>query len=50
MDGTCSGSTDRQGKMKFIKAEHGPALATMRAISRPWILYILNPGKILPAT
>lgn len=38
------------GKQKFMQAEHGPALAYMRAIKTAFDPNnILNPGKILPA-
>ncbi|GGE58228.1 FAD-binding oxidoreductase [Actibacterium pelagium] len=37
------------GKQKFMKAEHGPALAYMRAIKESFDPNnILNPGKMLP--
>jgi D-lactate dehydrogenase (cytochrome) len=50
MDGTCTGEHGvGQGKMKYLKAEHGEAaLAAMRAIKRAFDpLDILNPGKIV---
>ncbi len=51
MEGTCTGEHGvGQGKVKYMKAEHGPALATMRAIKQALDPEnILNPGKILPA-
>ena len=51
MEGTCTGEHGvGQGKVKYMKAEHGPALATMRAIKLALDPEnILNPGKIIPA-
>ncbi len=51
MAGTCTGEHGvGQGKMKYLKAEHGSALAAMRAIKQALDPEnILNPGKILPA-
>jgi len=50
MDGTCTGEHGvGQGKMKYLKAEHGDAaLDVMRALKRTFDpLDILNPGKII---
>jgi D-lactate dehydrogenase (cytochrome) len=49
MDGTCTGEHGvGQGKIKYLKAEHGEAaLNAMRAIKRALDpLDIMNPGKI----
>ena len=51
LDGTCTGEHGiGMGKIGYMEAEHGPALAVMRSIKRALDpLGILNPGKILPA-
>ena len=48
MGGTCTGEHGvGTGKMRAVEAEHGPAIALMRAIKRALDpLNILNPGKI----
>lgn len=50
MGGTSTGEHGvGQGKRKYMEAEHGPALALMRAVKRALDpADILNPGKILP--
>jgi D-lactate dehydrogenase (cytochrome) len=49
MDGTCTGEHGvGQGKMKYLKAEHGEALAVMRSIKHALDPQdLMNPGKIV---
>ncbi len=51
MDGTCTGEHGvGLGKIKYLAAEHGPALDVMRQIKAALDPdNILNPGKILPS-
>jgi D-lactate dehydrogenase (cytochrome) len=50
MDGTCTGEHGvGQGKINYLEAEHGAALAAMRAIKQAIDPDdIMNPGKIFP--
>jgi len=49
MEGTCTGEHGvGQGKMKYLKAEHGEALAVMRSIKHALDPQdLMNPGKIV---
>jgi D-lactate dehydrogenase (cytochrome) len=51
MDGTCSGEHGvGSGKIKYLEAEHGPALDVMRAIKRTLDPENrMNPGKMVTA-
>ena len=48
MDGTCSGEHGiGQGKIAFVREEHGHGADIMRTIKQAWDpAGILNPGKI----
>jgi D-lactate dehydrogenase (cytochrome) len=49
MEGTCTGEHGvGQGKMKYLKAEHGEALGVMRSIKHALDPHdLMNPGKIV---
>ena len=51
MDGTCTGEHGvGRGKVHFMEAEHGEAVAVMRSIKQALDPFgILNPGKVLPS-
>jgi D-lactate dehydrogenase (cytochrome) len=48
--GTCSGEHGVGfGKLKYLEAEHGPALAVMRSIKQAIDPNnLMNPGKLIP--
>jgi D-lactate dehydrogenase (cytochrome) len=50
LGGTCSGEHGvGLGKMKYLEAEHGEALAVMRALKQALDPHdLMNPGKMLP--
>ena len=50
MGGTCSGEHGIGiGKLKYMHSQHGPAVATMRAIKKTLDPHgLMNPGKVLP--
>jgi D-lactate dehydrogenase (cytochrome) len=52
MDGTCTGEHGvGHGKIKYLEAEHGGAVAAMRAIKQALDPdNIMNPGKIFALT
>jgi D-lactate dehydrogenase (cytochrome) len=52
MDGTCTGEHGvGHGKIKYLEAEHGGAVAAMQAIKQALDPHnIMNPGKIFALT